>query len=274
MKRRNREISIFNMSALDLFASALGAFILLAIVIFPYFPNTARSAVAPPPSPAPPIPDPHLQEQLDDVQRRLAEAEGQLAEAREATSDLQDVQDQLAEVEEQLTASREQLAEAEADASGVDEMRRRLVEAEELLAGAQDREDRLLEALEGERRRKFLLVTISWDRDDDVDLHIVDPRGNRYYYSARRHPGSPAQFEEDTVDGPGNEVWLHPRVEPGDYEIYYDLFSKRSSSVNVRGSVVHSHDRHELRNVQLRVERNRQLVATVTVDTQGNVEVR
>ena len=39
MKRRNRDIAIFGMSALDLFASAMGAFILIAIVIFPYFPN-------------------------------------------------------------------------------------------------------------------------------------------------------------------------------------------------------------------------------------------
>ena len=74
MKRRNREISIFSMSALDLFASALGAFILIAIVIFPYFPNTSRSPVVvvaapappdcppvvpcPPAPPAPPVPPP------------------------------------------------------------------------------------------------------------------------------------------------------------------------------------------------------------------------
>ena len=58
MKRRSREISIFSMSALDLFASALGAFILIAVVIFPYFPNTARTpvvVVAAPPTPDPPV---------------------------------------------------------------------------------------------------------------------------------------------------------------------------------------------------------------------------
>ena len=54
MKRRSREISIFSMSALDLFASALGAFILIAIVIFPYFPNTSRSPVVVVAAPAPP----------------------------------------------------------------------------------------------------------------------------------------------------------------------------------------------------------------------------
>lgn len=43
MRARSREINIFSMSALDLFASALGAFILIAVVLFPYFPNTGDS---------------------------------------------------------------------------------------------------------------------------------------------------------------------------------------------------------------------------------------
>ena len=40
LRSKNREISIFSMSALDLFASALGAFILIAIALFPYFLKT------------------------------------------------------------------------------------------------------------------------------------------------------------------------------------------------------------------------------------------
>ena len=43
MKTRNREVNIFSMSALDLFASALGAFILLAVIALPYFGNTSVS---------------------------------------------------------------------------------------------------------------------------------------------------------------------------------------------------------------------------------------
>ena len=56
-----RELNIFSMSALDLFASALGAFILIAVVIFPYFPNTvsecppARICPAPVPTPVCPV---------------------------------------------------------------------------------------------------------------------------------------------------------------------------------------------------------------------------
>lgn len=45
MKRRNREINIFSISALDLFASALGAFLLITVVLLPYFPNTGNSPI-------------------------------------------------------------------------------------------------------------------------------------------------------------------------------------------------------------------------------------
>ena len=37
MKSRRRNISIFSISALDLFAAALGAFILIVLVLFPYY---------------------------------------------------------------------------------------------------------------------------------------------------------------------------------------------------------------------------------------------
>lgn len=44
MKVRSREVNVFSMSALDLFASAMGAFMFLAIIALPFFPNTGDSA--------------------------------------------------------------------------------------------------------------------------------------------------------------------------------------------------------------------------------------
>lgn len=44
MRRPNREINIFSMSALDLFASALGAFVLLTIILLPYYLNESPSS--------------------------------------------------------------------------------------------------------------------------------------------------------------------------------------------------------------------------------------
>ena len=270
MKRRTRELNVFSMSALDLFASALGAFILLAIVIFPYFPNTARVPVRP--ASTPPAPD--LQRQLEEVRRQLADTQRQLVEARNDATEPEALRARLADVDEQLEESRSRLADAEADAVLLNRIHDRLAAAEEQLADARQLGDSLQEALAEELRRKFLLVTISWDRNDDVDLHVVDPRGNEYYYAERRYTGSAAQFEEDTIAGPGNEVWLHPRVEPGEYAIYYRLFNKQSTSVDVRGSVVHSHGREELPITRLQVQGDRQFVAGVIVDGEGNVQVR
>ena len=64
MRLRSKEINVFNMSALDLFASALGAFILITLVLFPYFPNTGDS-----------------QERVDEVKAQLAQSEAELEAA-------------------------------------------------------------------------------------------------------------------------------------------------------------------------------------------------
>ena len=310
MKRRNREVSIFSMSALDLFASALGAFILLAIVMFPYFPNTGTADqrdldAALERLQAEETSNEELQEVLreirEDLERRLeavrAEAERQVAAAQreaeaaqaeaEAARDAAEVAQREASEAQAEAAAAQQAAEAAQDAAEAAQReaseaqeeaaaaQRELSEAQEALAEGGDRERALEQALERERRRKFLLVVISWSDDDDVDLHVVDPAGNEFYYAARSHAGSGARFEEDTTDGPGNEVWLHPQVTPGEYRVYYNLFSDGGApGVSVRGSVVHSIDRDELPSRRLTREGNRTLVATVVVDRDANVTVR
>jgi hypothetical protein len=42
MRRPSRELNIFSLSALDLFASAMGAFILIAVILFPYYQQNAK----------------------------------------------------------------------------------------------------------------------------------------------------------------------------------------------------------------------------------------
>ena len=273
MRRRNREISIFSMSALDLFASALGAFILLTIVMFPYFPNISP-VVAAPEEPAP-IPDPELQRQLQELEGGLAEAQRQLeaaqqrlGEAGDDSDALADLEQDLAELQRQLEEAQQRVAQAEEDAEEVDDLRDRVAEAE-------GRYGDLWERYQGEVRRKFVMVAISWSTEDDVDLHVIDPQGNEYYYAAREHPGSPARFEEDTTQGPGNEFWLHPTVEPGVYEVYYNLYSHRNLEdvPSVRGVVAHSLERNELPVTRLSVQGDLTLVARVAVDEDRNVTI-
>ena len=107
MRPTRRQASIFSVSAIDLFASALGAFVIVSFVLFPYFPNTGEVPPAPvaPPVPPQPVPAPPsgisaaeaaaLEERIAALQRQLAEARSreseldeELGEARSRESDL------------------------------------------------------------------------------------------------------------------------------------------------------------------------------------------
>ena len=41
-RKKNREINVFSASAIDLFASSMGVFIILVVVLFPYFGNKSK----------------------------------------------------------------------------------------------------------------------------------------------------------------------------------------------------------------------------------------
>ena len=56
MKKSSREVNVFSMSALDLFASALGAFILISVVLMPYYLKAGNVEECPVPEPVPDCP--------------------------------------------------------------------------------------------------------------------------------------------------------------------------------------------------------------------------
>ncbi len=66
MRRPSREVNIFSLSALDLFASATGAFAILAVILFPYYlqqgdadvVNSVPEPPVQPVEPQPPVPVP------------------------------------------------------------------------------------------------------------------------------------------------------------------------------------------------------------------------
>ena len=309
MKRRNREINIFSMSALDLFASALGAFILIAIIIFPYFPNIGMAELEALEAALDRLRDEEqandalaeIREELEDrlravqaeyeaqvtgLQQRVDALTRQVADTNELRDRLSNAEQAQAQAEQGQAQAEQAQAQAEQGQAQAEQAQAQAeqgqAQAEQAQAQAEEERDvaegQLAEALADneeleanladERRREFLSVNISWSTDDDVDLHVIDPRGNEYAWNSRSHPGSPARFEEDTVDGPGNELWLHPTVEPGQYEIYYNLYSGQDIPV-VRGAVIYSRGREELRNVTLTFGPMRH-VATVLVETDAS----
>ena len=78
MKVRSREVNVFSMSALDLFASAMGAFMFLAIIALPFFPNTGDSA-----------------ERVADIKSELKKAEAQIAEEQKQKAEIAKQRDEV-----------------------------------------------------------------------------------------------------------------------------------------------------------------------------------
>ncbi|MBT8058617.1 MAG: hypothetical protein HKP16_01820 [Xanthomonadales bacterium] len=99
MRRPDRQTTVFSTSAIDLFASALGAFILLVMILFPYYRNAGSD-------------DAFSRTQEIQEQRRLAS--GQIAELladqRTAQSEVQDLNEANRGIEQAISRIRNQLA--------------------------------------------------------------------------------------------------------------------------------------------------------------------
>ncbi|CAG0998607.1 hypothetical protein BURK2_02840 [Burkholderiales bacterium] len=75
MKPRNREINIFNLSMMDVIAGALGAFLILFLLLQPYYGKTSQ---APPGPPAKNMRE--AKQQIEDLRAKVKELEGKLDE--------------------------------------------------------------------------------------------------------------------------------------------------------------------------------------------------
>jgi len=177
------------MSTIDLFACSLGAFVLLTLILLPYYLNIDRSYL----------------DVIEELQSNLAERDQQL---EESDRNLVQCNANLTEMTEARDNIEQQMQAATAQASAL-ESRLSAAQAESVQAREQ------LYACSDIEKISFMLVLMSWESADDVDLHVVDPAGRRYYFRERELAGSVAAFEEDNTRGPGNEVWLHPGAEPG-----------------------------------------------------------
>ncbi|MBU2569307.1 MAG: hypothetical protein KJ725_04595 [Gammaproteobacteria bacterium] len=216
MRRRNREISIFSMSALDLFASALGAFVLLTLILLPYYlkesPPELTAKVA------------QLREQLTRQQQLLEQQQQARSEAEARARQLQ----------QQVESARQQLA------------------------------------------KTFLVIYIRWSTvNHDVDLHVVNPAGIEFNFRQKTHPNHPGELTEDSLVGPGNEVWELHEATPGVYRVYANLYARRGNpaAAEVKGRVFYRDGSSQLKPLRLPVEQQKGLMASITVNADGSVQV-
>lgn len=267
------------MSVLDLFASALGGFIMIAVILFPsYMADQKLSAEI---------------VMLEESRTALAE---ELSKREKALAD-KDV-----EIESQKEKIEDQDEELRKKGEELDNANNALAEAAVLKAEM----DEEVEALRLEIARTFLIVSIEWDAvGADVDLSVTDPRGRKYYFAQSNRngndfkdepgagteapdagtPAAPAELSGvdanwaelsfDNRTGPGLELWQAPLVSPGEYVVTYTLFGTQAgaeSTVAVRGKLFYRNGRQELPVEELSNRRN-EVTIKVRVTEEGTLEL-
>ena len=221
MKKKNREINIFSVSALDLFASAMGAFLLIAIMALPYYLKV----------------DPDLIKQAKEAEAKAKKSEqerqtceNKRSECEEAKAQCETERAKLEAQNQTLTAENNQLKSNQGDC----EKARKKLEAENKALKKKNKE------CQKKLEKTFCVVTIKWEssNNQDVDLHIIN--GNKEYYFDRLTYNSKAFLAVDSIDvKKGAEVWVHKELKPGKYKIVY-VYYKGTPSVKVTGVVLTS----------------------------------
>jgi flagellar motor protein MotB len=218
MRRPHRNIEIFSMSALDLFASALGGFVLIAIMLFPYYNKyTVAEAAATAAIEA--------QEEAETIAEAAKEAE----EAAQAAADAAEAAKELAESQlDQTEKERDEAIQLAEEAQRLAEVA--MQESEEAkievaqLVEAQQEQQQQIDSLRQQVARTFLIVQIQWQLNFDIDMYVTDPEGrefrwNRSNASGADYPGVLTQLSVDNITGPGIEVWQAPDASPGIYRV-------------------------------------------------------
>lgn len=99
-----------------------------------------------------------------------------------------------------------------------------------------------IEHLQSELQRTFMLIHIQWATlGPDVDLHVIDPKGNHFYWRNRTSSGSSGNLSVDSVVGPGNEVFVDSHAIAGDYKIYAHMYNShgQTNPTEVKGIVIY-----------------------------------
>ena len=240
MRSRNREIATLSLSMLDVIAGAMAAFLILMVVLLPYYEQSA------------------VDQATLIAELRQAVTAAQAAQARVEAA----AQQAQGQAEEAIQLAQRQAEEARAQATAAQaEVQRQQSQAE---------------ALARQLARTFLVLYVRWDTHDDVDLHLTDPSGAEFFWNRHKTiPGRPGELSEDNVIGPGNEVWEIRDAPAGDYHVDVRLYTVRDQrkAVLVKGRVFHRDGSEMFPEVQLSSQGQRVRIATIRVDDHGGVRL-
>ena len=291
MKRK--EINIFSTAFLDLLSGALGAVLILFIII-PKLTSEQQNALeeldrlnvqseqlaelielARNSIPA------ELYEQIQAQMRQMQNTINQLTQTvqnlqqrlQRAESENEQLREQLAQTQQQLQDARDCIRENA-------QLREQLAETQRQLQDAQRR----LEELEPERPQTSdatgdkifgvnakLAVACIWSENVDVDLWVKDLRTGTTCYWDRKSTTFGILMEDIMSRSDGNdryEIFYQSQIVPGKYEISVHLFEGRSATVDgyaVMFPATRNEQKIQFRQIRLARKDQRIIVGTLTV---------
>jgi len=249
-RKKNREINIFSLSYLDVLSGVLAIFIIIVMILIPYYKTDSRVELT------------ALKDQFRKAEQKITRLE----------SDNQSIQKEL----DAARAKNEQMQQENRNSqSRMEAMQERNARLESENQQLQKENNALSEA----GNKTFIIVMISWDtEEDDVDLHVVTPENNEYFFSKKSHPGYSDLLSEDDKKGPGIEVYENYEARPGIYTIYYNFYSDGGSKgpTKVKGRIFFKDGNMQLGYKTLTSagsgSTNKELVVRIRVTNDGNVE--
>lgn len=267
MRLPRRETQIFSLSMMDVISGAMGAFLIIMVILMRYYKEddvvtAQREAV---------------QKQLEDIQRKIDEA----IERMQATTDV-DVKDLLKrfqELQEQLTDARQQVNQLSDD----------LQAARNRADAALDRNDQLAQEnsrLESEKSliRPFMVIA-QWNSAKVVNVNVsLEPsvtttKGERFYFN----PASTSQkmfrgdLHWDGVGTNGTDVWMFRETRhETTFKVYIALYPESDGLVpaSVRVYTYGDSMSYSYETIELSAQKQWELVGILTTDNTGKTTAR
>ena len=221
MRRRSREITIFSLSMMDVVTGAMGAFLIVMVVLARYYES-----------------DPQNRENVEALKAELTEVRDRLRDIDQAVKSLGGDSD---DIDQALSKASANLSEAERDA---DKLREQLDQAKQEIERQDESIQRLL------KRRSFAVSSFWTCQGVDVDIYVWDTQ------TAAKDDAPAPPFDPDRVQpvnwtddsrtdwgSDGYESWLvSSSVKDTEHKVYIKLVEpqKVSGSCQVVTTIIHS----------------------------------
>lgn len=245
-KKEKKEITIFNLSFMDLLSGALGGVIILLITIasLPFFDSERVDLI---------------NERIDVEMKALQQLKDyygtliynvrnverfglDMARITEIAGAIGSMVDQLEEHINHLDLTYKRLQVVQKNTL------EEIETVEEEIKVLEEKVDEINRTL---LKRSYIYITISWDTNDDVDLWVVNPEGKVFSYKQIIHEGDSGILSPDAKDDSrkrGFEAWYTKKkgetsddlvpLKDGTYKVYANLYAKRSSEETESGEPV------------------------------------